>query len=60
MAGKGQVFKRHDGKFAFRILAANGQIIATDGGQGYDHRTDAKATLQKLMKGDYDGPVEDA
>jgi hypothetical protein len=27
---------RSDGKFAWRIVADNGQIVATDGGQGYE------------------------
>jgi uncharacterized protein YegP (UPF0339 family) len=57
MAGKGEVYKRADGKYAFRVKAANGEAVATDGGQGYNHKADAKATLEKLMRGDYDGPI---
>ncbi|MGH9211564.1 MAG: YegP family protein [Acidimicrobiales bacterium] len=60
MAGKGQVYKRNDGKWAFRVKASNGEIVATDGGQGYSAKGDAKATLEKLLRGDYDGPVEES
>ena len=59
MAGKGETYKRSDGKFAFRVKALNGEIVATDGSQGYSTRASAKETLQKLMKGDYDGTITD-
>ncbi|MGZ4703782.1 MAG: YegP family protein [Acidimicrobiales bacterium] len=52
-----EVFKRHDGKWAFRVKAANGQIVATDGDQGYENKADAVDTVTKLIRGDYDGPV---
>ena len=54
MAGKGETYARSDGKFAFRLKAGNGETVATDGGQGYEARADAKATLTKLMAGTYD------
>lgn len=57
MAGKGEVYQRNDKKWAFRVKAANGEIIATDGSQGYNEKASAKATLEKLMRGDYDGPI---
>lgn len=57
MAGKGELFKRTDSKWAFRVRAANDEIVATDGSQGYVNKTDAKATLEKLMSGEYDGPI---
>ncbi|MGZ4588559.1 MAG: YegP family protein [Mycobacteriaceae bacterium] len=52
-----EVFKRHDGKWAFQVKAANGQIVATDGGQGYDHKADAVETVTKRIRGDYHGAV---
>jgi uncharacterized protein YegP (UPF0339 family) len=58
MAGKGELYKRNDDKWAFRVKASNGEIVATDGGQGYSAKADAKATLEKLMRGDYDGPID--
>jgi uncharacterized protein YegP (UPF0339 family) len=60
MAGKGEVYERSDGKFGFRVKASNGQVVATDGGQGYSSKGDAKSTLEKLLQGAYDGPIEDA
>jgi uncharacterized protein YegP (UPF0339 family) len=57
MAGSGDVYKRADGKWAWRLKAGNGQIVATDGSQGYSNSTGAKATLEKVMNGDYKGPI---
>ena len=59
MAGSGELYKRRDGKWAFRVKASNGQIVATDGGQGYVSKSDARRTLEKLMGGGYDGPIEE-
>jgi uncharacterized protein YegP (UPF0339 family) len=58
MAGKGEIYKRTDDKWGFRVKASNGQVVATDGGQGYSAKSDAKSTLEKLMGGDYDGPID--
>lgn len=60
MPGKGELFKRKDGSFGFRVYASNGQVVATDGGQGYASRASARSTLEKLLKGAYDGPVSEA
>jgi len=60
MAGSGEVYQRSDGKYAFRVKAGNHEVVATDGGQGYDNAAAAKSTLQKLMSGDYDGPISGA
>ena len=57
MAGKGEIYKRADGKFGFRVKASNGEQVASDGGQGYVNKADAKSTLEKLLKGEYDGPI---
>ncbi len=59
MAGKGEIYKRADGKYGFRVKASNGQIVATDGSQGYNDKADAKSTLQKLLAGEYDGPIDE-
>ena len=56
----GEIFKRADGKFGFRVTASNGQVVATDGGQGYSGKGDAKSTLEKLLNGDYKGDIKDA
>jgi len=55
----GELYRRADGKFGFRVTASNGQVVATDGGQGYSGKGDARSTLEKLLKGDYDGSVAD-
>ncbi len=56
----GEIVKRADGKFGFKVKASNGQVVATDGGQGYSSKADAKSTLEKLLKGDYAGDITDA
>ncbi len=59
MAGSGEIYLRKDGKWAFRIKAANGEIVATDGSQGYNDKAHARQTLEKVMRGDYDGPISE-
>jgi uncharacterized protein YegP (UPF0339 family) len=59
MAGHGEVYTRADGKYAFRVKASNGEVVATDGGQGYEHKSDALATLEKLISGEYNGPIKE-
>ncbi len=53
MAGRGELYQRKDKKWAFRVKAANGQTVATDGSQGYESKTSAKNTLTKLLAGSY-------
>lgn len=38
---KTEVYRRTDDRWAWRAIAGNGQVIATDGGQGFENRTDA-------------------
>ncbi len=59
MAGNATVYKRADGKWAFRIKAGNNEVVATDGGQGYSNKGDARETLEKLMRGEYQGPISE-
>ncbi len=59
MSGISEVYKRSDGKWAFRIKAANGQVVATDGSQGYNSKVDARATLTKILAGDYRGKINE-
>lgn len=40
-AARVELYRRVDGRWAWRAVADNGQVVATDGGQGYEHRTDA-------------------
>ncbi len=59
MAGKGELYKRADGNWGFRVKASNGQQVAADGGQGYSSKADARSTLERLLKGEYDGPIDE-
>ena len=59
MVGSGESYRRADDKWAFRLKASNGQIVATDGRQGYESKSDARETLEKVMRGEYDGPIEE-
>ena len=55
MAGKCELYQQKNGKWAFRVKASNGQIVAAS--QGYAKRASARSTLEKLLKGAYDGPI---
>jgi uncharacterized protein len=57
MPGSGEIYKRKDGKWGFRVKATNGEIVAI--GQGYVAKADAKSTLDKVMKGAYKGPISE-
>lgn len=46
-----EVYKRTDGKFAWRLKAGNGEIIATDGGQGFENKFDAGASAVAVVAG---------
>ena len=47
------VYKRTDGKFVWRLKADNGQIVATDGSQGYSNGSDAEGMAKKVVSGSY-------
>lgn len=60
MAGSGELFKDTDGTWGFRVKASNGKVVARDGGPpGYKAKADARAVLQKLLDGDYKGPIHE-
>lgn len=42
-----------DGRWAWRLKSDNGQIVATDGGQGYENESDARAVADAVVGGDY-------
>jgi uncharacterized protein YegP (UPF0339 family) len=54
------LYKRTDGKWAFRVRASNGQVVAADGGQGYSSKASARNTLEKLLTGAYNGEIKEA
>jgi uncharacterized protein YegP (UPF0339 family) len=53
-----ELYKRADGKWAWRIIARRGnlpdEIIATDGNQGYENKADALHGLFSVFFGTYD------
>lgn len=48
-----EVYRREDGKWAWRLRAANGEIIATDGGQGYENEGDCARIGASVVVGLY-------
>jgi uncharacterized protein YegP (UPF0339 family) len=60
MAGTGELFKNSDGKWSFRVKTAKGDVVAVNEGDGFSSKAGARATLAKLLKGGYNGPITDA
>ena len=60
MAGSGELFKNEDGKWSFRVLTTKGDVVAVNGGSGFSSMAGAQATLAKLLKGGYNGPIKSA
>ncbi|MCZ4327481.1 DUF1508 domain-containing protein [Brachybacterium paraconglomeratum] len=46
------IYKRADGKWAWN-LKVNGDIVATDGGQGYENESDARTMADRVVGGYY-------
>jgi len=47
------VYARADGKWAWRLKADNGRVIATDGGQGYENEAECRRMADSIIGGDY-------
>jgi len=47
------LYARTDGKWAWRLEADNGRIIATDGGQGYEDENDARTMADRIIGGEF-------
>ena len=45
----GELFRRKDHRWAWRVVADNGKVVATDGGQGYERRLDAVSIFEQLF-----------
>lgn len=43
------VYRRSDDKYAWRAQTKNNEIVATDGGQGYENRDDAADMVRRLF-----------
>lgn len=48
---KVEFYQREDDRWAWRLIARNGNIVATDGGQGYENLRDAFDVLHNLSRG---------
>jgi uncharacterized protein YegP (UPF0339 family) len=46
------VYRRADGKWAWQLIAY-GDVIAVDGGQGFDTEEEAAAAAESVIGGDY-------
>lgn len=46
-----QVYRRTDKLFDWRILAGNGEIVATSGGQGYERGDKAEEGFRRVWAG---------
>jgi uncharacterized protein len=57
MAAKFELYKDNKGEFRWRLLAANGQVIAT-GGEGYKSEDGAKNGIESVKKNAPTAPVE--
>lgn len=54
--GRAETFLRDDGRHGWRITvvhAGDEDVVATDGGQGYQNRVDALMVAEKVLHGDY-------
>jgi uncharacterized protein len=49
MAAKFELYKDAKGEFRWRLVASNGQSIATSG-EGYKEKTSAKAGIESVKK----------
>lgn len=47
------LYQRADCKWAWRLEADNGRVIATDGSQGYENEADARAMADRILAGDF-------
>ncbi|ERG63524.1 hypothetical protein L332_03525 [Agrococcus pavilionensis RW1] len=50
-----EVYQRADDLWAWRLRATNGQIIATDGGQGYVDRGECARMAEQVIDGHHMG-----
>lgn len=47
------LYERPDGKWGWRLKADNGQIIATDGNQGYDSEDFCRKMADRVVGGEF-------
>ncbi|KHL05133.1 DUF1508 domain-containing protein [Sinomonas humi] len=47
------VYQRPDHNWGWRLISDNGNVIATDGGQGYEHEAMAEQMGEQVITGHY-------
>jgi uncharacterized protein YegP (UPF0339 family) len=47
------VVQRTDKKWGWQLVTDNGNIVATDGGQGYENESDAKSMADRIIGGEF-------
>lgn len=47
------LFKRSNGKWAWRLKGDNGKIIATGGNEGYENEEDARSMADRIISGEF-------
>lgn len=57
MAAKFELYKDKKGEFRWRLIATNGQVIAT--GEGYTTKESAKNGIESVKKNAPAAPVEE-
>lgn len=49
-------YERSDGQWAWRVVAANGEVVGNDGGQGFRDDSDAHRAFEAFLQGLLDNP----
>jgi len=57
--GRGVVYERPDGRWSFRVIGPDGEAVAEGASRGYSSRSESRRTVEQLLGGAFDGPVED-
>lgn len=57
--GRGVVFERPDGRWTFRVIGPDGEVVAEGGARGYSSRSESRRVVEQLLGGAFDGPVDD-
>jgi len=57
MASKFELYKDKKGEFRWRLIATNGQLIAS--GEGYKTKESAKAGIESVKKNAPTAPIEE-
>ena len=47
------LYQRTDCKWAWRLVADNGEIVAVDGSQGYENEDDARSMADRIIGGGF-------